>query len=151
MDVSSVPVARWLRLLMSNLARVAMFTLFAHPATIATVVRRSKVSDFEISVCVKQKCRCGQEWEQTIHIKQDEAAYLTLSSLPPSISMDFSTFEIPKIPDVQLSLIGHVERLNVEGMDASGNSIRCSKCGEDLLYIGRGDIEGIEKVYPKEE
>jgi hypothetical protein len=81
-------------------------------------------------------------------IKKDESARLTLSSLPPSIR-DFS--EIPKIPPVQLSLTGHVERLSVVGMDASGQSIRCSKCGADLLYTGYGDIEGIGKVHPKEQ
>lgn len=39
------------------------------------------MSEFDVTVfCVKQKCRCGQEWEQTLSIRRNETFDLTLST-----------------------------------------------------------------------
>jgi hypothetical protein len=109
----------------------------------------------EVAVCVKQKCKCGQEWEQTMLMRKDEKFHLDLSSPSPDWHAFYqyiiSNKELPPPSSVQLLLVGHVELVSVQGMNASGGPIRCSKCGEDLMYMGRGDIEGIGNVYPKKQ
>lgn len=99
----------------------------------------------QVSISLKQKCTCGTEWVLTFYMRVGEGLDLTISSLPSGFSIK-PVFEVPQLPRTGLTLAGEIERVVINGVDVTGGKIFCVKCLEEVIYMGRGDIEGTSKV-----
>ena len=94
----------------------------------------------KITVKIEQTHTCGQVFEQIVHMEPDDLFSLTLSADPP-FSLSFLDerhpvlpFSLPPPSKRKLELVGHTEKLEVNGIEMKENRLLCKRCGADVLF-----------------
>jgi hypothetical protein len=91
------------------------------------------------TVRIEQVHECGQIFEQVAHMTADDLFSLMLSSDPGTPFDPARAFTIPERTPPKLTLVGHYDKVDINGVDMRDHQMLCKHCGGDVLFGLRPD------------